>query len=425
MATSAVTPPPGYALEGQPGAPPSVPAASGSAGITPPPGYSLEDTAVAGVAPANATEDENSSNPLLTSYGAATRGGFNSVANATLDAIKGAAEFLHPKPQNDGESEAFQVAGIGGMLAHRLVNSLADMGGALLQPHEIAAAIHDINNSPDPMGTYLKVLQKTAATGAGQALTAVATEGVGKGARAAKGAVSTALDTGKGIASEIRHGSDVAQPGAQEAVRTAVGAKPGVPIVQGATGTSVMDDVVGNLDKMRRDLYAQASEKAGFDVRQAKEQLTSAQQRLKLMEGTDSVDIADQARQQVAELQEKLASANDADPALMKAADQAHGKYAAAQQFRKALVRASDVDGTVNVPKLLTASKNLRFTKYGDQLEAFMGKAQADEYMQHLEAMRDMGAHAATVQNVAKWVAKIAGGGLLLEGGHQAVSLTQ
>ena len=48
MATSAVTPPPGYSLEDASGAAPSTPNASGGAGITPPPGYSVSDGAPTG-----------------------------------------------------------------------------------------------------------------------------------------------------------------------------------------------------------------------------------------------------------------------------------------------------------------------------------------------------------------------------------------
>jgi len=245
----------------------------------------------------------------------------------------------------------------------------------------------------------------------------VAAEGLAKGTGAVEDAAGTVARKTGTLAREVTQGKNIAQPGAQAAVRTAVGATGDQPIIQG--GKSVMDDVVKKFDTIRRDLYSQASEKAGFDVQQTKEQLASAQERLKLTEGTESVDMADQARQQIAELQDKLSGLKDVDPQLLAAADQAHGKYAAAIQFRKAMVRATDVNGTVDVPKLLTASKNLRFTKWGDQLAAFMGKARADEYMQQLEDMRDMGAHAVKVQNFAKWVAKIAGFGLAADAvGH-------
>ena len=45
--------------------------------------------------------------------------------------------------------------------------------------------------------------------------------------------------------------------------------------------------------------------------------------------------------------------------------------------FKKAIVRSTDPDGSVNVDRLLTQSKALRFTKYGDRLSQFFGDAKA------------------------------------------------
>lgn len=236
----------------------------------------------------------------------------------------------------------------------------------------------------------------------------------GRATGAVGDAVTSAVATGRKIASEVSQGAEVAQPGAQEAIRTAVGAKNDQPIIEG--GKSVVDDLIHDFDQMRRELYSQASEKAGFDVRQAKAQLESARIRLGLTEGTESADIASQAKTQIEELENKLSTAHKADPRLMRAADQAHAKYNAAVQFRTTLAKATDVDGTVDVDALLDASKNLRFTKGGDQLARFLGTDGADEFMQDLEHMRDIGAHAVKMQKLAKWVAKIAGGAAVLEG---------
>lgn len=218
----------------------------------------------------------------------------------------------------------------------------------------------------------------------------------------------------KKVGQEIAHGKDVAQPGAQDAIRRATGASDGEKIIEG--GKSVMDDVVDRFDTMRRDLHAQASKKAGFDVQQAKSQLAGARERLKLTEGTESVDLADQAKQQISELEKKLSDASKTDPVLSRAANQANDKYSAAVQFRQTLAKATDVNGTVDVDKLLDAAKNLRFTKQGDRLQAFMGTRNADAFMEELEHMRDIGAHAMKVQKFAKWVAGIAGAGAVLEG---------
>src|ERR1035441_4750892 len=110
--------------------------------------------------------DENSPDLPLNSFGSTSRAGFNSVASEAINAVKIAASALNPLPKNDEEKELQQgIGGTGAMLAHRLISSF----GAVLKPHEIAAAIHDINNSKDPVGSYLPITQKTASQGAGQA----------------------------------------------------------------------------------------------------------------------------------------------------------------------------------------------------------------------------------------------------------------
>ena len=120
--------------------------------------------------------------------------GLDTVAQGTISALHGAASSLNPKPQDDGEKEALKIAGFGGMLVHRMVKGLAPlMDINQLNPWWHASAVHDINQSKDPMGTYLKIAQETAAQGAGQALVALAGEGVVKGAGAAKSAVRSSV----------------------------------------------------------------------------------------------------------------------------------------------------------------------------------------------------------------------------------------
>ena len=116
------------------------------------------------------------------SYGEATRYGADTVAQGTLDAIKGAVNLFHPAAQNDSEREAFKIAGVGGVLIHRMLEGPVK---AAMSAPQIASAIHDINQSSDPVGTYAKIVQETSAQGAGQALTAIGTEGAGKTVAAA------------------------------------------------------------------------------------------------------------------------------------------------------------------------------------------------------------------------------------------------
>ena len=60
------------------------------------------------------------------------------------------------------------------------IDTAKSLVGIPSQAAQIPAAIHDINQSPDPRGTYYKAAQETAGQGAGQALTALATDVIAK-----------------------------------------------------------------------------------------------------------------------------------------------------------------------------------------------------------------------------------------------------
>jgi hypothetical protein len=100
-------------------------------------------------------------------YPSATMSGVQSVGRGVRGALQGAWQTVrHPIDT---------------------AKSLAELPS---QVKQVPGAIKDINASPDPVGTYAKVGQETAGQGAGQALTALATEGatrlpVGKLARTA------------------------------------------------------------------------------------------------------------------------------------------------------------------------------------------------------------------------------------------------
>ena len=130
----------------------------------------------------NAPGSDDPDHPL-TSYGAATRAGFSSIAEDTIGAIKGAVGSLNPQPQTDEEKEALKSAGIGGMLIYRMLDG---MGHPFMSAPHLAAAVHDINQSKDPMGTYLELAKDISSEGAGQALTALMGEGAGKAVKATK-----------------------------------------------------------------------------------------------------------------------------------------------------------------------------------------------------------------------------------------------
>lgn len=151
--------PAGYALD-QPQAMPPLPA-----------GYKLDS--------ANTTSTPTEQPGILdreiplTSYGNATLSGLQSVGRGVRDAVQGVGQMvMHP------------------------IDTAKGIAQLPAQAAQVPAAVSDINQSPDPTGTYAKVAQETAGQGAGQALVALGTEGLVKGASAAKNALPSTARAG-------------------------------------------------------------------------------------------------------------------------------------------------------------------------------------------------------------------------------------
>jgi len=112
----------------------------------------------------------------LTDHWNATLQGLQNIARGGKQAVQAAYE-MGKLPTNKEEWTAFAAAGPPGLAAYRSTKGLMDTAKGASQ---VPAAIHDINQSSDPLGTYGQVASKTAGEGAGQALTALATEGAAR-----------------------------------------------------------------------------------------------------------------------------------------------------------------------------------------------------------------------------------------------------
>lgn len=155
--------PAGYALD-QPAAPPPLP-----------PGYQLDSDS--GQQATDQPKEANFDTPLdetipLSSYSNATMSGLQSVGRAIRDTAKSAVDLSIPKNSTEAAIAAV-VPGVG-LPTYKMAKGLFHTGE---QASRVPAAIHDINESTDPTGTYAKVAQETAAQGGAQALGAAATEG--------------------------------------------------------------------------------------------------------------------------------------------------------------------------------------------------------------------------------------------------------
>lgn len=158
------------------------PAPTGATAPTPP---TVPEGVTFGTAPATPPTPKNVVAPGdidYSSYGSATKGAVSHLGtdlyNSTIGAAKGLWDTVATPPQDETEKSIHGVAGYGGLGIYRVLRS---MGKSAKEATDIAGIVHDINNSPDPMGSYAKALQSMASEGAGQTLTALATEGVLKG----------------------------------------------------------------------------------------------------------------------------------------------------------------------------------------------------------------------------------------------------
>lgn len=112
----------------------------------------------------------------LDSYGNATLSGVQSIGRGVRGALKSAWDSITTPPQNSTE-EAVGALGPEALPVYRAIHGLVSTAK---DSGQVPAAVRDINASPDPTGTYAKVAQDTAGEGAGQALTALATEGAAR-----------------------------------------------------------------------------------------------------------------------------------------------------------------------------------------------------------------------------------------------------
>ena len=433
--TSPVVPIPQGATIGAPGsAPESQPNPAPQTSIVPIPegatGPGVRHAQALNPNPPQNTEPDNWSNfdpnQPLTSYGAATRAGLGGLARDTVGAVKGAAAALNPKPQNEHEVEAFKVAGVGGMLAHRLIVGF----GSVMKPHEIAAAIHDINNSPDPTGTYLKIAQKTASEGAGQAVTALATEGAVKTAGAGVRVAGEMLDKGEtaaetskpSLAQKVIKGKNVEQEPAQTALKQAAGTDE--PSLQ-ETLTKPIED-----NQAKADALYDEMDKTGVDVKNLTQKLRNTERKLTQLTDTPEdqaletklIDSREGLIQKIKDSGVSEDQINEADTQFQKtkALSDINSRV-----FKNPSVVEGDVEHgtpeTVNVDSTIKALKKLENTKYGNRVEQAFGPDGAKQLFDKLYEAQRMGVHAMKYQTVASWLGKVAVGAGLVEGANKLI----
>ena len=127
----------------------------------------------------------------LTDHWNATLSGLQNIARGGKQAIQAAWES-GKLPTTKDEWAVFATQGPVGLAAYRAGKSLVDTGK---QAAQVPGAIHDINESPDPTNIYLDVAGRTAGEGAGQAITALATEAAPHVVQAVSNKIPTSVKT--------------------------------------------------------------------------------------------------------------------------------------------------------------------------------------------------------------------------------------
>jgi hypothetical protein len=285
-------------------------------------------------------------------YDTATRGAVADLASDTWNAVKGAISFISPKPQSGEEQTAFDTAGIGGMYAHRLLAPLAKSAMSTL---DIADAVHDINQSKDPTGTYLEIARKTASQGAAQALVALGTAGAAKAAPYVPDIVGDVVGKTGDAVTDITQGVEKAQAPAQAALRTGAAASTADAGVAASDTTgsirTLLDKPIADLATKEAATYADINEASGTDLKSLYDLRTKLQDGLE-----DPTQIANEdklsARLDQTEAQiksgESQATANGVDPkTLADAKAQTQQRYAMEDVAKKIFNNKSVVKGNV------------------------------------------------------------------------------
>lgn len=334
---------------------------------------------------------------------AETVGAVKGIWSDTLDAVKGAATALNPKPQNEQETDAFNTTGIGGMLMYRM---LAGLGHPAMDSLQLHAAIHDINQSKDPMGTYLQVAQKTASQGAGAALTALATEGVVKAVPKVASVVSDTAGKAVDVSQQVLKGEKVAQPAAQTALRT----------VAGNTASELRESLTTPIEAAEKSadaLYKTIDDATGTDIKGLGKKLKDTNFKIR-MSTNPTEEAAWEAKRADLEdtITDALKQAKDAgvpDDQLAKADAQFKQMSALSDVEKKVFKNVNVIDPTTGDINVNSAVKELQKlqdnTKYGNpRLEQALGKD--NTFLEDMKAANRLGIEAINKQQLLGKIGK-------------------
>jgi hypothetical protein len=246
------------------------------------------------------------------------------------------------------------------------------------------------------------------------------------------GAEAAAPKTGlitnvKNVAKQVAQGEKIAQPQAQEALRTGVRAgstEAGVTAVQPPSLRAIVEEPIHSLDASAKAAYRQIDAAAGTDFKALNEKLSNTEYQIRQLTDTEE-DVAKEAALEKArtatmdkiEAAKQQAIDNGVDPKLLDKAD-AQFKQARALEELEAkvfknpnVVAGNAVRGTpetINVDSAVKALQRLQDKEEfgGSRLEQALGKKGADDLLNDMYAAQRAGTKALTRQQFAVKLAK-------------------
>lgn len=391
-------------------------------------------------------------------YNPAEHGALNRFGHAFAEPFVSVFHGLADEPQDANEIGAHAGGGQAGVIAYRAAKQLVAAHDAMMKASpgdsfrkaafdfqkaaldyglgdKRSALMHGVSGATDvaegtgaPVPAKARQLSEGAAKGgdlatplggvAADVAIGAAGAGFGKvvaglgetGGEAAE--VAESAPKGPSLVKQIVKGKSVAQEPAKAAVREISGAEEETPLLEGHK--TAIDEKLMQFQKEKQLAYKTQDEAAGFDVKQTKETLRDAEDKIKQPEISPATkkrlqSVIDESKKSLADAEGKFKEAG-IDP---KAADVANAKWRAAQDLRKGIVQHTSADGeSVNVDGLLNYAKKMRNTKYGDRLEQIAGKEGADSFMKKLQDAHDLGVHAVKM----RWIAGAIGTGIGVTG---------
>ncbi|MCU1305164.1 MAG: hypothetical protein JWQ87_5448 [Candidatus Sulfotelmatobacter sp.] len=485
-AIAAITPPPGFQLDGQ--APPqgvAPPQAQAQSGITPPPGFQLESQPAqaqptrpddmlskaedaigkVGHVAAAAYNDigqsaqglsdfvnhlvgygasENAKTELARGWSALKSGG---VAEAQLHLRKASEDIVANHPLSQMLTEQWDSSARN----KQAVEEDMKKGDHLAVVQHAAGILPIANIVSDAFDKAIKEptaenVTHAAITGA-MALSPAIIRGVNALPEAAEGAEAAETTPAEAVKAEpkpgfvqnVRKGKEVAQPQAQGALRSAgesISKETGATTVAPKSLRETLTDPINANEEQAQELYKQIDEAAGTDFKGLGAKLKNTNRALsQSVDSTEEAKLAERRDNIEATIEQAKQTAREKgiDPAVIDQAD-AHFKRMSAlsdveaKVFKNPSIVSGNVahgtEETVNIDSAIKALQKLQDSEaYGaPRLEQAFGKEGAKQLLDHMYSSQRQGVHAMKVQKVVKWLAAAAGASVTVKGGASLLS---